>query len=105
MAENDHNSAPERIWLTGFAKDQYGARLGRGTVSDLDHGVEYPEYVRADLPPTPEQIASDQRVRALVEAAQRMHDLSCGDGSPAEWEAATLDLRAAIAAFREEGGE
>ena len=41
---------PERIWLTGFVKDEYGARLGRGTISDLDHGQnpDYPEYVRAD---------------------------------------------------------
>lgn len=43
--------APDRIWLTNFVKDQYGARLGSGTVSDLDHGdnPDYPEYVRADL--------------------------------------------------------
>jgi hypothetical protein len=44
------SEAPERIWLTGFVKDEYGARLGRGTISDLDHGQnpDYPEYVRAD---------------------------------------------------------
>jgi hypothetical protein len=44
------SEAPERIWLTGFIKDEYGARLGRGTISDLDHGQnpDYPEYVRAD---------------------------------------------------------
>jgi len=43
--------APERIWLTGFHKDQYGARLGRGTISDLDHSPnpDYPEYIRHDL--------------------------------------------------------
>jgi len=43
--------APERIWLTGFHKDQYGARLGRGSVSDLDHSPnpDYPEYIRHDL--------------------------------------------------------
>ena len=44
------SEAPERIWLTGFVKDEYGARLGRGTISDLDHGQnpDYPEYVSAD---------------------------------------------------------
>lgn len=44
------SDAPERIWLTGYVKDQYGARLGRGTISDLDHSPnpDYPEYVRAD---------------------------------------------------------
>ena len=43
--------APERFWLTNFTKDQYGARLGRGTVSDLDHNQnpDYPEYIRKDL--------------------------------------------------------
>jgi hypothetical protein len=44
-------------------------------------------------------------VRALVEKAQRMHDLSCGDASPSEWESATLELRAALARIRAEGGE
>jgi hypothetical protein len=74
-------------------------------VSGFADAMAMVEAIRADLPPTPEQIASDPRVQALVEKAQRMHDLSCGDGSPAEWEAATLDLRTALAAFRAEGGE
>ena len=49
------NNAPERIWLTNFVKEGYGARLGRGTISDLDHGPnpDYPEYIRADLAPDP----------------------------------------------------
>ena len=44
-------TAPERIWLTNFHKDEYGAKLGRGVISDLDHGdnPDYPEYIRADL--------------------------------------------------------
>ena len=45
------SEAPERIWLIRFVKDEYGARLGRGDVSDLDHSPnpDYPEYIRADL--------------------------------------------------------
>lgn len=44
-------NTPERIWLTSFVKEEYGARLGRGQVSDLDHSPnpDYPEYIRADL--------------------------------------------------------
>lgn len=44
------DEAPKEIWLTGFTKDQYGARLGHGTVSDLDHkdNPDYPKYLRAD---------------------------------------------------------
>lgn len=49
MGDTTHE-APERIWLINFVKDGYGARLGRGTISDLDHSPnpDYPEYVRAD---------------------------------------------------------
>ena len=51
----DNARGPERIWLTNFVKEEYGARLGRGTISDLDHGPnpDYPEYIRADLAPDP----------------------------------------------------
>ena len=72
--------APETIWLTHFLKDNYGAKLGRGTISDLDHGTEYPAYRRADLeapaslpmPPTPAQLMADPRVKALVEALEKI---------------------------------
>jgi hypothetical protein len=42
--------APERIWLTTFVKDEHGAKLGRGTVGDLNHwpNPDYPEYVQID---------------------------------------------------------
>jgi hypothetical protein len=51
----DNARGPERIWLTSFLKEEYGARLGRGTISDLDHGPnpDYPGYIRADLAPDP----------------------------------------------------
>lgn len=45
------SEAPERLWLTNFHKSPCGAKLGHGVVSDLDHGPDYPEYVRADLLP------------------------------------------------------
>ena len=41
------SDAPETIWLTNFVKDQCGARLGKGTISDLEHGPDYPKYRRA----------------------------------------------------------
>lgn len=67
--------APERIWLTSFTKDQYGARLGRGTVSDLDHNPnpDYPEYSRADIHAEVIE-AAEQRgyARALEAAATEM---------------------------------
>jgi len=70
------SDAPETIWLTHFLKDNCGAKLGRGTISDLDHGTEYPAYRRADLeapdslpmPPTTAQIMADPVMNALVEA-------------------------------------
>ena len=79
--------APETIWLTHFLKDNYGAKLGRGTISDLDHGTEYPAYRRADLeapatppmPPTTAQLMADPRVKALVGALGDIFD-----GEP-EW--------------------
>ena len=72
---------PERIWLTNFVKDQYGARLGRGAVSDLDHGSEYPEYRRADLPPSEADILAHPKVRGLVEALVE-HATHRKDGKP-----------------------
>jgi hypothetical protein len=66
------NDAPETIWLTGFYKEEYGGRIGRGTVTDLDHSSspEYPAYRRDDLPaPDP---MDDPRVKALVEAGKRL---------------------------------
>jgi Lar family restriction alleviation protein len=38
-------------------------------------------------------------VRTLLASAQKIHDLSCGDGSPNEWESVTLELGAAMEDF------
>ena len=68
------SEAPERIWLTGFVKDEYGARLGRGTVSDLDHSPnpDYPEYIRADL--------VEAAVKRALEGAAECCDVAAQDG-------------------------
>lgn len=60
--------APERIWLTGFVKDEYGAKLGRGTISDLDHGAnpDYPEYTRSDIV---DALLKAEKEKTLREAA------------------------------------
>ena len=73
----NNTKAPERIWLTGFHKDQYGARLGRGTISDLDHSPnpDYPEYIRHDLHLSLVAAAyEDARDKALREALKIIHD-------------------------------
>jgi hypothetical protein len=67
------SDAPDRIWLTGFIKDNYGSRLGRGTVSDLDHSPnpDYPEYIRADL----HRAEVDAAVkRAIAEATETVNE-------------------------------
>lgn len=63
------SEAPERIWLTSFVKDQYGARLGHGTISDLDHSSnpDYPEYTRTDTIPDPAAIWREAMEAALEE--------------------------------------
>lgn len=60
--------APERIWLTSFVKVQYGAKLGRGHISDLNHSPDYPEYIRADLAATDAQVMRNEKVKVLVES-------------------------------------
>jgi hypothetical protein len=95
--------APERIWArpVGASRDWTGATSGPWSLEDPFKSAT--EYIRADLPPTPEQIASDPRVRALVEAARRVHD--------SYWYSTDgiiqgmYDLDRALAAFRAEGGE
>ena len=71
--------APERIWLTSFTKDQYGARLGRGTVSDLDHNPnpDYPEYSRADIHAEAIE-AAEQRgyARGIEAAVEKVQELA-----------------------------
>ena len=89
-------SAPDRIWAWESTVTEHASAAGAW--SDDGGSPGETEYVRADLcAPT-----SDARVQAMVEVGKRVHDLSCGDSSPAEWEVATLELRAAL---RDMGGE
>lgn len=45
-------NAPERIWTTHEDHSRsWGGSFGSFMASDLDHGDEYPEYIRADLVP------------------------------------------------------
>ena len=76
MTDTTHE-APERIWLTNFVKDGYGARLGRGTISDLDHSPnpDYPEYVRIDLVEAAEQ----QGYASAMEAERKLHEARITD--------------------------
>jgi hypothetical protein len=92
------SDAPETIWLTNFLRTGYGAKLGRGVISDLDHGHEYPKYRRANLPPTTEQIMADQRVKALVEAATEYAEYfaMCGESGDLQ-----RNLEAALAQLKE----
>ena len=59
------SDAPERIWFLWAV----GGPNGRVFASKVDHSEEgYPEYRRADLPPTLAQAMMVPEVRELVEA-------------------------------------
>jgi hypothetical protein len=59
---------------------------------------------RADIPPTPDQIMADPRVQGLVEALERIAAHSESDAGLME--CGTMGVaRAALAAFRAEGGK
>jgi len=81
--------APERIWLTGFVKDEYGARLGRGTVSDLDHSPnpDYPEYIHED--------AHRDQIEAAVKRALEGAADACGKPN-GPWRVSAHNCRFAI---------
>jgi hypothetical protein len=84
--------------------DEYDGFTLTIEVSGLADAMAMVEAIRADLPPTPEQIMADPRVQALVEAATPFV-------SPAQNADFGRQLRqhealvAALAAFRAEGGE
>lgn len=83
------SEAPERIWLTSFIKDEYGARLGRGTISDLDHGQnpDYPEYVRADRI---EELEADNE-RLETEAKLQAEEIDKTRRRADKWQSMVLD--------------
>ena len=95
--------APERTWepdaiyLTEMDGEDPDYPLVYASITERSGGSK---YVRADLPPPLSAALELPEVRAMVEVGKRVHDLSCGDSSPAEWEVATLELRAALAALR-----
>ena len=60
------SDAPETIWA--YVQSATDVRLWRG---NADRAGSY-EYRRADLPPTPAQIMADPRVKALVDALERI---------------------------------
>ena len=61
-------NAPERIWVTHEDHSRsWGGSFGSFMASDLDHGDEYPEYIRADL------------VQALIKAASDLDRQYCDD--------------------------
>ena len=63
------SDAPETMWVFP-RKDWFDA--GASTHKILISGARDTEYRRADLPATDEQIMSDPRVQALVEAGDVM---------------------------------
>jgi hypothetical protein len=87
--------------------DEYDGFTLTIEVSGLDDARAMVEAIRADLPPTPEQIASDPRVHALVEALQalRFESLCLKGDKRGTLRMALNRADAALAAFRAEGGE
>jgi len=67
------SDAPETIWATG------GHYWPNPTWKR-----DKTEYRRADLPPTPEQIMTDPRVKALVEALEQISDQHVPDQPAAD---------------------
>ncbi len=106
------SNAPERIWADGNAEWDSGSW---GLDKEFDNDIE---YRRADLPPTIAECLRNEKVRALVEAAQKLHHAVCDDtgfafcvradsGKAYPWPALDIadDLvRAALAALPEVKG-
>jgi len=88
-------SAPDRIWATGNEK----SGSWNDTVAPEAWGAQCAEYVRADLC-TPTQ---DERVRALVDAAERLADLWDKDATD-RIGPATRQMRAALRALEQGEG-
>ena len=97
------SDAPETIWARPdpYEPDWTGDRTLRSK--------SHVEYRRADLPPIPEQIMTDPRVKALVDALNSLEKHSsitskCGATVGSHWTHLTVSIlkaRAAIAAIKE----
>jgi len=66
------SDAPERIWAWQYSDHETGGKHDCGEWYVGDHGLDGDEveYRRADLPPTNEECLRNEKVRALVEAAE-----------------------------------
>lgn len=93
------SDAPETIWaeIKTCTVDGSGASRLLAMDREFSRGTE---YRRADLPPTPEQIAADARVRKLVAAGNNCRAFTAlfarGDESMhlalREWESALAEF-------------
>jgi hypothetical protein len=104
------SDAPEYVVLPGVTVTGWAA-IGEWNVST--HALGGTVYRRADLPPTPEQIMADPRVKALVDALDRIAHASDVYGVEANAEDQGADTlayahkstcnlaRAALAAIKE----
>jgi len=86
------SDAPERIWAVQGID-------GVISFNDYDNGQQ--EYIRADLPPPPEQIMADPRVKALVEAVQVQAGLLTSGTAGDRAEIVGKRLEATLAAIKE----
>jgi hypothetical protein len=88
--------APETILVGVFNGSLLIDSKGQA-MSDI---VTHVQYRRADLPPTPEQLMADPRVRALVEA---LTEAKSALEYAEQWQA-VREARRALAAFPAQGG-